>query len=178
MWERKLTLEWWYFNCWSDGLLFYGESSMKQKRLWVTCNWRTYCLLPKAQPEIYDHKTSCSFLQTSCTVVVGSGFKLGFTVLQNMHLGSVNLKLAQKQKLPSHLADLGFLTRGWSGAWTYRPCDQRSSIPVDHGRIEIFRSGEHEVIAYHKVTKNGTSCSSLGTQIYGVELGLGNPGSG
>ena len=29
-----------------------------------------------------------------------------------------------------------------------------------------------------KVVKNGTSCSSLGTQIYGVELGLVNPVSG
>ena len=29
-----------------------------------------------------------------------------------------------------------------------------------------------------KVVKNGTSCSSLGTQIYGVELGLVNRVSG
>ena len=29
-----------------------------------------------------------------------------------------------------------------------------------------------------KVVKNGTSCSSLGTQIYGVELGLVDPVSG
>ena len=29
-----------------------------------------------------------------------------------------------------------------------------------------------------KVIKNGTSCSSLGTQIYGVELGLVDPLSG
>ena len=29
-----------------------------------------------------------------------------------------------------------------------------------------------------KVVKNGTSCSSLGTQTYGVELGLVNPVSG
>ena len=29
-----------------------------------------------------------------------------------------------------------------------------------------------------RVVKNGTSCSSLGTQTYGVELGLVNPVSG
>ena len=29
-----------------------------------------------------------------------------------------------------------------------------------------------------KVVKNGTSCSSFGTQIYGVKLGLDNPVSG
>ena len=29
-----------------------------------------------------------------------------------------------------------------------------------------------------KVVKNGTSCSSLGTQIYGIELGLVDPVSG
>ena len=29
-----------------------------------------------------------------------------------------------------------------------------------------------------KVVKNGTSCSSLGTQTYGVELGLVDPVSG
>ena len=29
-----------------------------------------------------------------------------------------------------------------------------------------------------KVVKNGTSCSSLSTQIYGVELGLDDPVSG
>ena len=29
-----------------------------------------------------------------------------------------------------------------------------------------------------KVVKNGTSCSSLGTQIFGVELGLVDPVSG
>ena len=29
-----------------------------------------------------------------------------------------------------------------------------------------------------KVVKNGTSCSALGTQIYGVELGLVDPVSG
>ena len=29
-----------------------------------------------------------------------------------------------------------------------------------------------------KVVKNGTSCSSFGTQIYGVKLGLVNPVSG
>ena len=29
-----------------------------------------------------------------------------------------------------------------------------------------------------KIVKNGTSCSSLGTQIYGVELGLVDPVSG
>ena len=29
-----------------------------------------------------------------------------------------------------------------------------------------------------QVVKNGTSCSSLGTQIYGVELGLVDPVSG
>ena len=29
-----------------------------------------------------------------------------------------------------------------------------------------------------KVVKNGISCSSLGTQIYGVELGLAHPVSG
>ena len=31
---------------------------------------------------------------------------------------------------------------------------------------------------YTKVVKNGTSCSSLGTQTYGVELGLVDPVSG
>ena len=31
---------------------------------------------------------------------------------------------------------------------------------------------------YTKAVKNGTSCSSLGTQIYGVELGLVDPESG
>ena len=31
---------------------------------------------------------------------------------------------------------------------------------------------------HSKVVKNGTSCSSLGTQIYGVELGLVDPVSG
>ena len=31
---------------------------------------------------------------------------------------------------------------------------------------------------HNKVVKNGTSCSSLGTQIYGVELGLVDPVSG
>ena len=29
-----------------------------------------------------------------------------------------------------------------------------------------------------KIVKNGTSCSSLGTQIYGIELGLVDPVSG
>ena len=33
-------------------------------------------------------------------------------------------------------------------------------------------------LRHTKVIKNGTSCSSLGTQTYGVELGLVDPGSG
>ena len=33
-------------------------------------------------------------------------------------------------------------------------------------------------LRHTKVVKNGTSCSSLGTQTYGVELGLVDPVSG
>ena len=52
-----------------------------------------------------------------------------------------------------------------------------TSLGSSVGRV----SGGHGFdpgLRHTKVFKNGTSCSSLGTQIYGVELGLVDPVSG
>ena len=49
------------------------------------------------------------------------------------------------------------------------------------GRVSAPGNGGHGFDPgprYTKVVKNGTSCSSLGTQTYGVELGLVDPVSG
>ena len=78
--------------------------------------------------------------------------------------------------------------------------DNRPMTPDNrmHTKIQIYDPGQPAPIAqlvecplretgghgfnpgprHTKVVKNGTSCSSLGTQIYGVELGLVDPVSG
>ena len=50
-------------------------------------------------------------------------------------------------------------------------------IKTFHASLGSVRYREEEVTGFdpgprHKVSKNATSCSSLGTQTYGVELGL------
>ena len=49
------------------------------------------------------------------------------------------------------------------------------------GRLSAPGNGRSQVRSrprHTKVVKNGTGCSSLGTQTYGVELGLVDPVSG
>ena len=49
------------------------------------------------------------------------------------------------------------------------------------GRVSAPGNGRSRVrsgLRHTKVVNNGTSCSSLGTQTYGVELGLVDPVSG
>ena len=61
--------------------------------------------------------------------------------------------------------------------WSTLKTDPDSSV----GRVPFRRTGGHGFDPrprHTKVVKNGTSCSSLGTQIYGVELGLVDPVSG
>ena len=57
---------------------------------------------------------------------------------------------------------------------TPAPVAQLVECPLRGTGGHGFDSGSRHT----KVVKNGTSCSSLGTQTYGVELGLVDPVSG
>ena len=54
------------------------------------------------------------------------------------------------------------------------PIAQLVECPLRGTGVHGFDPGPRHT----KVVKNGTSCSSLGTQIYGAELGLVDPVSG
>ena len=58
--------------------------------------------------------------------------------------------------------------------WTPAPIAQLVECPLRGTGGHGFDPGPRHT----KVVKNGTSCSSLGTQTYGVELGLVDPVSG
>ena len=69
------------------------------------------------------------------------------------------------------------LGKDWRGEKTDRYTGPYSSI----GRVSASGNGRSRVRSrprHTRVLKNGTSCSSLGTQIYGVELELVDPVSG
>ena len=69
---------------------------------------------------------------------------------------------------------LGFHMIAFSVCRLPAPIAQLVECPLRGTGGHGFDSGPRHT----KVVKNGTSCSSLGTQIYGVELGLVDPVSG
>ena len=66
---------------------------------------------------------------------------------------------------------MNILIRFANRRFTPAPIAQLVECPLRGTGGHGFDPGQRHT----KVVKNGTSCSSLGTQIYGIELGLVDP---